>query len=158
MIVHEDIVKIPKGDVRKALEHGERHPESGHRSPMTGILRSAGRWLLDNTFGLEKDKTEPLMLRLQTTQVIGRMLYIPVPLVRDGKKVVVAIYVHMPKSRLATTQQVKGMTAAGWAKAGDLQLMHLPGQDMICVANQTVLSPMRALHGKEKEQNETKLP
>jgi hypothetical protein len=140
MITNNDLVKIKPSDVRAALEYGERNPEIKHNNPMTGILRSTGKWILKNVFDLEK--AEPLMLRLQTTQVIGRMLYVPPGFVKDGKKKIVAMYVHMPKSRLATVDSIKGITVAGWAEAWDLRTLHTPGANMICVKNDNILEPM----------------
>ena len=146
MITGNDLVRVRPRDMRAALEYGEHNPEMKHGNPMTGILRSAGRWLLDNVFGAKN--AEPLILRLQTTQVAGRTLYVPTGFVKDGRKKIVAIYVHMPKSRLATVDSVKGITVAGWAEAWDLRTLHTPGSNMICCRNDTVLEPMETL-GKE---------
>lgn len=153
MISHEDLVRIPMDDVRKALAHGERSPEPGHGNPMTGVLRSAGRWILEHTFQLDRT-AEPLILRLKTTQVLGKMLYVPIGFMRNGRKIVVAMYVHMPGSRLATVDSIRGITVAGWAKASDLRTLHTPGTDMVCVANNSVLNPMATLDvaGKDDEE------
>lgn len=147
MITNNDLVKLRQPELRSALAYGESNPEIKHNNPMTGILRSAGKWILKTLFGLES--AEPLMLRLQTTQVIGRMLYVPTGFVKDGKKKIVAIYVHMPKSRLATVDSIKGITVAGWAEAWDLRTLHTPGSSMICVKNDNVLEPMEAINKGE---------
>lgn len=145
MIVHDDIVRIHPKTARKALEYGEDHPEPGHRSPMTGILRSAGRWILQLSFGLDPEETEPVMLRLQTTQVINRYLFVPRPFVSDGNKNLVVMYVHMPNSRLAPIDSVKGMTVAGWARASDIRQLFSPGEKMLGIRNANVLEPIKSL-------------
>ena len=141
MITSSDIIKLRPNDVKKAIEYGESYPESNHNNPMTGILRSVGKWVLENVFNT-KTGVEPLMLRLQTTQVLGRMLYVPAGFVKDGKKKIVA----MPKSRLATSDSIKGITVAGWAEAWDLRTLHVPGTNIICVKNDNVLEPMKAIN------------
>jgi len=144
MITANDLVKIRPKHLKAALAYGERNPEMKHTSPLTGILRSAGRYLLDNVLGATH--AEPLMLRLQTTQVIGRMLYVPTGFLKDGKKKIVAMYVHMPSSRLATTGSIKGITLAGWVWAWDLRPLHMPGANMLCVKNDNILEPMATLN------------
>lgn len=149
MITHEDLVRIKQDDMIRALQHGEANPEMEHRNPMTGILRSAGRWLLDNVFKLPV--AELLILRMQTTQVLGKMLYVPIGFVKNRDRKIVAIYVHLPRSRLATCDSVKAITVAGWAQAKDLRMLLVPGTDIICTKNDNVLSPMRELQGEQKQ-------
>jgi len=148
MITHGDIVRVPDDIAKKALEHGMRNPEPGHGNALTGELRAAGFRVLKEMFGLEKG-VQALMLRMKTTQVVGRMLYIPLGFISSPNTKVVAIYVHMPASRLATAESATGMTVAGWAMAKDLQVLQTPGYDMICVKNTNVLEPMSTIGGKK---------
>lgn len=148
MITNNDLVRIKAREMKEALKYGEENAEMEHNNPMTGILRAAGKRILEQRYG--GTNAEPLILRLTTTQVIGRKLYVPTAFLKDGNKKIVAIYVHMPKSRLATIDSIKGITIAGWAEAWDLRSLHTKGESMICVKNENVLEPMRTLN-KQKE-------
>lgn len=148
MISHADIVRVPESVMSKALEWGMRNPEPGHANKLTGELRSAGAYIVKEMYGLEKN-VQALILRLKTTQVVGKMLYVPIGFVRKPGMKIVAVYVHMPASRLATADSVTGMTVAGWARAEDLQTLHTPGYSMICVRNTGVLEPMKDIGGKD---------